>query len=130
MVQENNYKVKSLSPAISAFQLQQGVLNKPPSLHSPNGRDAPSPSAATVIRTPLKITTQQQDDYFTSKSSWQNSPVGTPTIEVQQKEPLILPKNGYVYRDQVHILDEETREKLLQMGMMPLDAEWTFWYDR
>jgi hypothetical protein len=112
MAQENNYKVKSLSPAISSFQFQQVKS-------SSSKRDV----------TPLKIATTSED-YFSSKSSYQNSPVGTPTVSAVEAEEREIPKNGYLYRDQVIILDEETKQKLLQMGQMPLDAEWTFWYDK
>lgn len=104
MVQDSNYKVKALSPAVSAFQFQ--VKTGASSLGAGLGDGS------------LKISTTE--DYFNSLKGYQSSP-STPTIPA---------KEDYVYKDQVIVLDEETRVKLTQMGQLPLDAEWTFWYDK
>ncbi|KAI9255191.1 translation initiation factor eIF 4e-like domain-containing protein [Phascolomyces articulosus] len=39
-------------------------------------------------------------------------------------------KDGYVYKDEVVILDKEQKEELLKVGEIALQSEWTFWYDR
>lgn len=104
MVQDNNNKVKSLSPAVSAFQFQ---------VKSGGSSLGPGQGDGTI-----KITTTE--DYFNNSKNYQSSP-STPTIPI---------KEGYIYKDQLIILDEETRLKLTQMGQLPLDAEWTFWYDK
>lgn len=44
-------------------------------------------------------------------------------------QPLHI-KDGYVYKDEVIILDEEKKEQLLKVGEITLQSEWTFWYDR
>ncbi|KAI8090767.1 translation initiation factor eIF 4e-like domain-containing protein [Thamnidium elegans] len=33
-------------------------------------------------------------------------------------------------KEKVVVLDGETKLKLIQMGQLPLNAEWTFWYDK
>lgn len=33
-------------------------------------------------------------------------------------------------KEKVVVLDDQTKLKLIQMGQLPLDAEWTFWYDK
>lgn len=39
-------------------------------------------------------------------------------------------KDGYVYKDEIVILDEKKKEELLKVGEIRLQSEWTFWYDR
>lgn len=124
ILQENNYKVKSLSPAISAFQFQTKSTSSS-SLSSSKTTVKEQHSSLRCI-TPIDILTtpltEDSNDYFSSNNkSYQSSP-NTPTI---------LPKEeGYIYKDQHIILSEETKLKLLKMGQLPLDAEWTFWFDK
>lgn len=47
---------------------------------------------------------------------------------VAPKPPAI--KDGYVYKDEIIILDKERKEELLKVGEIELQSEWTFWYDR
>lgn len=118
--QEGAYKMKTLSPAISAFQLP--FKSSSPSSAS----SAITPKGSLRCITPLKISTaspysEEGGDYFSSNNqNYQSSP-STPTI---------IPKDGYIYKDQLIILSEEVKAKLLKMGQLPLEAEWTFWYDK
>lgn len=122
--QESTFKIKTLSPAISAFQL-------PFKSSSPSSASSTiTPKSSLRCITPLKITTtpttttpysEDGGDYFSrNDQNYQSSP-STPTV---------IPKDGYVYKDQLIILSEEVKAKLLKMDQLPLNSEWTFWYDK
>ncbi|KAF7727498.1 hypothetical protein EC973_007476 [Apophysomyces ossiformis] len=51
------------------------------------------------------------------------------SISPQQPRSTII-KDGYVYKDEVVILDQEKKEELLKVGTIALQTEWTFWYDK
>ena len=101
----NKHKVKSLSPAISAFQFQLKPTGYS-SLVAMEKQDGPllctTPSATPGI--------ESKNDYF-SHASFQSSP------DTPREENSIQ-------------LSEETKQKLSKMEPLPLDAEWTFWYDK
>ncbi|KAI7888593.1 translation initiation factor eIF 4e-like domain-containing protein [Mucor mucedo] len=120
MVQDSNYKVKSLSPAVSAFQFHVKTPSATSSLGQGDGLLKISTTSNTATTSSSNSNSSNSEDYFNSSKSYQSSP-STPTISG---------KEGYVYKDQLIILDEETRLKLTHMGQLPLDAEWTFWYDK
>lgn len=123
MVQEGNYKVKSLSPAVSAFQFQVKTPSTSSLVGSGQGDGTLKISTTTNSSSSSSssgTSTSNTEDYFNNNKSYQSSP-STPTISG---------KEGYVYKDQLIILDEETRLRLTHMGQLPLDAEWTFWYDK
>ncbi|KAI9357150.1 translation initiation factor eIF 4e-like domain-containing protein [Pilaira anomala] len=86
MLQTNNYKFKSLSPAVSAFQFQ--------------------------VKTPSK-----RDDF--------KNTLTTPDLSSKEEEEDL----GY-FQDEALVLNEQRRLQLIQLGPLPLDAEWTFWYDK
>lgn len=86
MLQANNYKFKSLSPAVSAFQFQ--------------------------VKTPSK-----RDDFKNTTT------LTTPDLSSKEEDL------GY-FQDEALVLNEQRRLQLIQLGPLPLDAEWTFWYDK
>ncbi|KAG0171436.1 hypothetical protein DFQ28_002703 [Apophysomyces sp. BC1034] len=51
------------------------------------------------------------------------------SVSPQQARSTII-KDGYVYKDEVVILDQEKKEELLKVGTIALQTEWTFWYDK
>ncbi|KAL0143471.1 translation initiation factor eIF 4e-like domain-containing protein [Mucor lusitanicus] len=103
-----NYKLKPLSPAISAFQFP--------------GKQPESPLRCVTSPTVMS------DDYFGQQpiSSNYHSNKGKPAITLAHTDS----KDEYVYRNKVIILDKETKQKLRAMGEIPLENEWTFWYDK
>jgi len=98
-----NYKLKPLSPAISAFQFP--------------GKQPESPLRC--------VTTPVPDDYFGQPISSNNSK-SKPEITLAHTDS----KDEYVYRNKVIVLDKETKQKLQNMGEIALENVWTFWYDK
>lgn len=101
-----NYKLKPLSPAISVFQFP--------------GKQPESP--LRCVTSPVV-----PDDYFNQPIfSSNNNSKGKPAIALAHTDS----KDEYVYRNKVIVLDKETKQKLRDMGQIPLENEWTFWYDK
>lgn len=94
-----NYKLKSLSPAISAFQFP--------------GKQPKNPIKCL---TPTTV----PEDYFGQIPSTTNNI----TLAHTDNE------DEYIYRNKVIVLDKDTKQKLKSMGEIPLENEWTFWYDK
>ncbi|KAI8144374.1 translation initiation factor eIF 4e-like domain-containing protein [Fennellomyces sp. T-0311] len=101
----------SLSPAVSAFQFKPNHLSV--AHHRPLDRSLSS-EGSTKGRTSSSLDLRRSHSNHTRAPS----PV-SPRI-----------KDGYVYKDEVVILDKEQKEELLKVGEIGLQGEWTFWYDR
>lgn len=97
------YKIKTLSPAISAFQFQ--------------GNQSPKSPRSPVPKSPAS----KSGDYFN-----QDYYSFAPTTELVNTDQ----EDSYVYKNKVCKVDQETKEKLLGMGVLPLETEWTFWFDK
>jgi hypothetical protein len=119
------YKIKTLSPAVSAFQFQTSSAS---CASSPsNGRK----KSLVCVTTPSALSNASDDYFGQPKSHYTTSLPGTPVLN-QPSEDVedTLDENSYVYKNKVVTLDEETKQHLLKMGMLPLESEWTFWYDK
>jgi hypothetical protein len=94
-----------ISPAVSAFQFQGG-----------------SRINTNVARSPAALSPSQKSaDYF-NQDYYSFSPT-TPIVNTEEQD-------SYVYKNQVVTLDQETKQKLTSMGSLPLESEWTFWFDK
>lgn len=110
----------ALSPAVSAFQFMPNHLSPHRSGEwvrslSSDGRSNSSSAAAVDLRRSA------------SNHAGNNRAARSPS-PVAPKPPAI--KDGYVYKDEIIILDKERKEELLKVGEIELQSEWTFWYDR
>jgi hypothetical protein len=116
------HKIKTLSPAVSAFQFQTS------SSSSPSNERKKSLVCAT---TPSTLSSTSDDYFGQPKSHYPTSSPSTPAInQLNEGMEETLDQNSYIYRNKVYKLDEETKQNLLKMGMLPLESEWTFWYDK
>lgn len=117
------YKIKTLSPAVSAFQFQTSTSS------STSNRQEKS---LVCVTTPNALSNTSDDYFGQSKHHYAASSPSTPVLS--QRSKIVLEEtsdeNSYVYRNKMVNLDEETKQKLLKMGMLPLESEWTFWYDK
>lgn len=118
---------KSLSPAVSAFQFKpvHHTLSPCRSLEmtssqrslSSEGVQSASPSSRDLRRS------QSNHAMRAAAASSSSSLSTSPRVQT-------VIQDGYVYKDEVIILDKEKKEELLKVGEITLQSEWTFWYDR
>ncbi|ORY93797.1 translation initiation factor eIF 4e-like domain-containing protein [Syncephalastrum racemosum] len=147
----------ALSPAVSAFQFRPNHLTSTPASSSATATaSATTTTTATIATTTtttltgtagahskLKtlITTGKAEAHPGPDNARSSDPVlnlrrvvadnqvRAHQPSVSHVQPLHI-KDGYVYKDEVIILDEEQKEQLLKVGEITLQSEWTFWYDR
>ncbi|KAI8098010.1 translation initiation factor eIF 4e-like domain-containing protein [Gilbertella persicaria] len=93
-------KIKSLSPSVSAFQFLV------------------QPQKTNTVELTRSAT---PDDYFSSSST------STSSSDAQDEQE---DESTFIYRQKLYVITPETRQKLLAMGQLPLESEWTFWYDK
>ncbi|CDS11591.1 hypothetical protein LRAMOSA03854 [Lichtheimia ramosa] len=128
----------SLSPAVSAFQFKPNHLRHNRSMERldnstvtsrPIGGSSSGPGNASSnhhLSTSLDMK-RSQSNRTMHNSTRAKSPV-SPRPSVTTGSCII--KDGYVYKDEIVILDEKKKEELLKVGEIRLQSEWTFWYDR
>ncbi|KAI7861179.1 translation initiation factor eIF 4e-like domain-containing protein [Circinella umbellata] len=147
----------NLSPAVSAFQFRPHIttnINNNNSSHnhynqlnhlSPHHRPLDRSFSSEGVTLGRKSSNSRLDVLSTSpsssldlKRSHSNQGIGGSTGRSVTRSPSpVSPraqktviKDGYVYKDEVVILDKEQKEELLKVGEITLQGEWTFWYDR
>ncbi|ORZ19796.1 translation initiation factor eIF 4e-like domain-containing protein [Absidia repens] len=111
----------SLSPAVSAFQnfwpatgraSPSALSTSPYGTIRNNSSSNNSHMSPSINRTP--------HGSFDSSSSTTTAP-SMPSVHI---------KDGYIYKDKVVILDQAKKEELMKVGIILLQGEWTYWYDR
>ncbi|CAO3597085.1 unnamed protein product [Absidia cylindrospora] len=113
----------NLSPAVSAFQ-QFG---------SSSGRTSPSVLSTSPNDTLRNNNNQHMSPPVTKTSQDNPSFSGSFDSSSSTIAPSQLPvhiKDGYVYKDKVVILNQAKKDQLLKIGIILLQSEWTYWYDR
>ena len=148
----------NLSPAVSAFQFRPHIttninnnninssshhnqLNHLSPHHQPLDRSLSSEGATLGRKSSnsrLDVLSTSPSSSLDLKRSHSNQGIGGSTGRSITRSPSpVSPrgqktviKDGYVYKDEVVILDKEQKEELLKVGEIALQGEWTFWYDR
>ncbi|KAI7880635.1 translation initiation factor eIF4e [Lichtheimia hyalospora FSU 10163] len=122
----------ALSPAVSAFQFKPNHLRHNRSMERLDSAVTCRPIGSSSGGSNHHLSTSLDMKRSHSNRTMHNntrakSPV-SPRPSVTTGSCII--KDGYVYKDEIVILDEKKKEELLKVGEIRLQSEWTFWYDR
>ncbi|KAL0073523.1 translation initiation factor eIF 4e-like domain-containing protein [Phycomyces blakesleeanus] len=125
----------ALSPAVSAFQFKSAAMGS----STPSFHHQPSSLSPTIRSLELGARSISSEGGLVSSSvvqdtqdlrrSLSNGGLQSPGPEIISPSSPVI-KDGYVYKDEIVILDQQKKEELLNVGEITLQTEWTFWYDR
>ncbi|KAJ8664062.1 hypothetical protein O0I10_000340 [Lichtheimia ornata] len=127
----------SLSPAVSAFQFKPNHLRHNRSMERldsaavtsrPIGGGSSGPGHGSNHHLSTSLDMKRSHSNRTMHNNTRAKSPVSPRPSVTTGSCII--KDGYVYKDEIVILDEKKKEELLKVGEIRLQSEWTFWYDR